>query len=237
MRAASWSVPIITMLTAVALGNDRPALVTVSVSEDHAVEGGAWSSVLKRTADPWPCGAGDAATRCVEHSVVIDNQSPQTLECMATFASQAGAAPKINGADVPALVLPRTAHEIRGPIATAETTIDLSRLECRARVPYRRLTIAAGCKYEMFGNPLEEYYPVAAVSQALEGPVVVAFRLPDRRGRASEVSLAESSLVFSLDEAAQRFVKDQRFKTNCPGARFDMRMRFTLHDRYSGPFR
>ena len=29
-----------------------------------------------------------------------------------------------------------------------------------------------------------------------------------------------------------RFVNDQLFKTNCPGTRFDVRMRFTLRDRY-----
>jgi hypothetical protein len=53
-----------------------------------------------------------------------------------------------------------------------------------------------------------------------------------RNGRASEVAVADSSLVYALDEAAKRFVKDQRFTTNCPGTRFDVRMRFRLRDRY-----
>jgi hypothetical protein len=48
------------------------------------------------------------------------------------------------------------------------------------------------------------------------------------RGHASDVAV---DLVRSLDEAAQRFLNEQRFTTNCPGARFDLRMRFTLRDR------
>ena len=53
--------------------------------------------------------------------------------------------------------------------------------------------------------------------------MVVAFLLTDRTGHASEVAVVE---------AAKRFVNEQRFSTNCPGARFDVRMRFTLRDRY-----
>jgi TonB family protein len=222
-------------LAAVAPARERPTLLTVATSEDHAVEGGSWNSLLKRTAEPWACGVR-AAQRCVENTVIIDNQSPQTLECTAAFATRAGTTPSLDGADQPALVLPRTLHEIRGPIVTAETTVELSHLECRARPPYQRLKIAAGCRYEMFGEPFESYYPAAAVTQALEGPVVVAFTLPERRGRATDVAVADSSLVYALDEAAKRFVKEQRFTTNCAGTRFDVRMRFTLRDRYlDGP--
>src|SRR5437868_6911412 len=224
MQSARWLVPLV-LLAVVAHAYERPTLVTESVSDDHAVDGGAWNSLLKRTASPWPCGTAKAPAQCVEHSVVIDNQSPQTLECTAAFVSQAGVTPALNGPDVPALVLPHTTHEIRGPIVTTEAKIGLSHLDCHARPPYRRLKVDATCKYEMFGEPFESYYPAAAVTQALEGPVVVAFQLPKKSGRADDVAVAESSLVYSLDEAAKRFVKAQRFTTNCPGTRFDMRMR------------
>jgi TonB family protein len=228
MRDARWYGLPVLLLSALAAAHDRPALVTVSVSEVHAVEGGSWTSQIKRTADPWACGT-NAASRCAENSVIIDNQSPQALECSAAFSQ--GDAPD-GGADLPALVLPRSAHEIHGPIATADTKVELTHLECHARPPYKRLAIGAGCKYQMFGEPFEKYYPASAVSQALEGPVVVAFLLTGRRGHASDVAVVDSSLVYSLDEAARRFVNDQLFTTNCPGTRFDVRMRFTLRDRY-----
>ena len=232
MRPAIRSTLLLLVVVVAARAHDRPALASVSVPESHAVDGGSWTSVLERTANPWPCGAAGAGSRCVENSVVIDNQSPQTLECSVAFASQVGAAAPVEGADVPALVLPRAVHEVHGPITTTDAKVELSHLDCRARLPYQRIKVDGRCKYEMFGNPFEQYYPAAAVSQALEGPVVVAFQLPGRYGRASDVAVAESSLVFSLDEAAKRFVKDQKFKTNCPGTRFDVRMRFTLRDRY-----
>jgi TonB family protein len=229
MRINLWFATLIPLAAVASQPHERPPLVTVATSDAHEVDGGSWSSLTKRTATPWPCGR-DPATRCVENSVVVDNQSPQTLECSAAF-DQSGDAP-VTGTDIPALVLPRSAHEIHGPIATAGTPVSLSHLECRARPPYKRLPIGAGCKYEMFGEPFEKYYPSAAVSQGLEGPVVVAFSLAARRGHASDVAVADSSLGYSLDEAAKRFVNDQLITTNCPGTRFDVRMRFTLRDRY-----
>lgn len=234
MQIFRWLVPLV-LLAGVAQGDERPAQVSVSAAQDHAVDGGAWSSMLLQSATPWPCVSAGAAAQCVEHSVVIDNRSPQTLECTAAFASEGGATPPVNGPDMPALVLPRTTHEIRGPIVTAERTVRLSYLDCRARPPYQRLSRDPVCKYEMFGNPFEGYYPAAAVTQALEGPVVIAFQLPERNGHATGIAVAESSLVKSLDEAATRFVTDQRFTTNCPGTRFDVRMRFTLRDRFLPP--
>lgn len=224
--------PVVLLLAVAARAHDRPALVTVSVSEDHAVDGGRWYSVLKRTGTPWACASKQEQLQCVEHSLVVDNQSPQSLECIAGLAYVTADGTRVNDADVPALVLPRTSHEIHGRITAVTTQIEVTRLDCRARPPYTRLPVAAGCKYEMFGNPLEDYYPPTAVSLALEGPVTLSFVLNSRSGAASEVTIADSSQVRMLDEAARRFVSDQRFTTACPGTRFDMRVRFTLRDRY-----
>ena len=55
MQSARWLVPLV-LLAVVAHAYERPTLVTESVSDDHAVDGGAWNSLLKRTASPWPCG-------------------------------------------------------------------------------------------------------------------------------------------------------------------------------------
>jgi hypothetical protein len=232
MRSRDFSALVLLLCAALVQGHERPEMLSVSVSEAHPVDGGEWSSSIRRTASPWDCGSGKDARECVEHSVVIDNRSPQTLECVASFSTQSGSTPTLDGAEVPALVLPRTGHEIRGPIATTETNVALSHLECHARAPYKRLKVAPGCKFQMFGKPLEEFYPAAALTQALEGPVAIGFLLPQRNGPATEIAIVDSSLVYSLDEAAKRFVAGQRFSTNCPGTRYDLRMRFTLRDRY-----
>jgi len=231
MRFTRWCAPLL-MVAAVATGHDRPALVTVSTSEDHAVEGGRWYSLLKRTGNPWSCASKQEAMQCVEHAVVVDNQSPQTLECVAGFAYQTADGTRVNDPDMPAVILPRTSHEIRGRITAEATKVDVDRLDCRARAPYQRIKAPEGCKFEMSGNPLEGYYPPAAVRLALEGPVTVSFLLEHRSGPPSEVAIADSSLVPMLDEAAKRFVNEQRFSTGCAGQRFDVRVRFTLRDRY-----
>lgn len=230
MNSARWLLALALLCGPGAGAAERPALATVSSSEDHAVDGGTWNTLVKRTAEPWLCAGG--ASRCVEHTVIIDNRSPLALECMVAFSSQSGTGPAISGADMPAVVLPRMTHEVRGPIATTDTKVEVTRLDCRARPPYQRLKVDKACKYEMFGKPFEEYYPADAVRLGLEGPVVIAFTLADRSGHASDIAVAESSLVSSLDQAAERFVKEQRFTTGCPGTRFDVRMRFTLRDRF-----
>jgi len=235
MRIAAALAPVLLLLAAAVQSHDRPALVTVSVSEDHAVDGGKWYSMLKRTGTPWSCGSREAPAQCVEHGLVIDNQSPLSLECVAGLAYQTPEGTRVNDADVPALVLPRTSHEIRGRITAAATQIEVTRIEWGARPPYQRLPVPAGCKYEMYGNPLEDYYPASAINLALEGPVTLSFLLGSRSGPATEVAVVDSSQVAMLDEAAKRFVNAQRFSTACPGTRFDMRVRFRMRDRYLEP--
>jgi TonB family protein len=234
MRTARRLVLLTLGLVPIAPAYDRPALVIVSTSEDHAVDGGRWYSMLKRTGTPWTCGTKHEPMECVEHTIVIDNQSPQALECMAGFAYSTPDGTRVIDPETPALILPRSSHEIRGRITAAATQPEVTRLECRARPPYRRLAKPEGCSYEMYGNPLEDYYPAQAVRLALEGPVTVSFLLKDRSGPPSEVMVVDSSLVPSLDAAAKRFVTEQHFSTRCPGTRFDMRVRFTLRDRYLG---
>jgi TonB family protein len=216
------------------LANERPSLIAVTSPEDHAVDGGAWRSTLERTDQPWACSAGGERLTCVEHTMLVDNQSPNTLECYAEFVYSPAHGDPVVDRNVPALVLPRSSREIRGRVTLSDTRAAVSRLDCRARAPYVRIQKTADCKYEMFGKELETYYPPAAAQQAIEGPVVVSFLLPDRNGEAQDVTVAESSLSQFLDAAAVRFISDQRFKNSCAGMRYDLRMRFELRDRYLG---
>lgn len=232
MRELRGLIPVLCCLAGLSGAAERPSLVQVSVSEDHTVPGGAWRSIVKRTGEPWACGPKEKAQRCVEHSLVVDNLSPRTLECSADFVYTPAQGATITDAQVPGLVLPNTSREIRGRVTVSDTKAEVARLDCRERAPYQRVPKTAGCKYEMFGKLFETYYPEAAVRQALEGPVVVSFLLDEGNGPAKDVKVGESSLVPLLDQAALRFIAEQRFTTGCPGTRFDLRMRFELRDRY-----
>ena len=215
-------------------GNVRPSLTTVSTSEEHVVTNGSWRYLVKRTERPWTCLVAGKAGSCVEHAVVIDNSSPQTLECSVRLEYQAADGTVVGDGAKPALVLARISQEVHGRVTAADTALTVAQVDCAPRAPYVRIKKTAGCEYQMFGKALESYYPQFAMQAALEGPVVVSFLLPERNGAAREVTVAESSLVPALDAAALKFVADQRFTTKCPGTRFDMRMRFELRDRYLG---
>ncbi|HTU67259.1 MAG TPA: TonB family protein [Steroidobacteraceae bacterium] len=232
MKFLHGALAILLLVTAAA-AFERPTLITVSTSEDHAIEGGSWRSILKRTAQPWNCGSKAEAATCVEHALVVDNQSPQSLACYAEFAYQTPDGVRVIDPETPALILPRSSHEIRGRITAEGTTLEVTHLDCAPRAPYKRLAVDPQCKYDMHGNPLEDYYPAAAMRLALEGPVTVSFVLPRKRGAATEVAVADSSLVPMLDTAAKRFIADQMFTTKCPGTRYDIRMRFRMRDRYT----
>ena len=233
MKSLHGCLAILSLFVGTAMAQARPPTIDVATSEDHAVDGGTWRSTIRRTAQPWACGSKREATTCVENTVLIDNRSPQTLECFGGFGYTSPEGVPINDPDLPALVLPRTRHEMRGRTTTADTRFAVASLECRARPTYVRIKVADGCKYEMHGDPLENYYPAAALGQSFEGPVTLSFVLAQKNGPATEVAVADSSLIPVLDAAARRFIGDQNFVTNCPGTRFDMRMRFKLRDRYS----
>jgi hypothetical protein len=61
---------------------EQPAFSDVSVSADHAVDGGSWRYIVRRSSQAFGCGIGNGSKgSCVEHVVVVENRSPQTLEC------------------------------------------------------------------------------------------------------------------------------------------------------------
>lgn len=141
----------------------------------------------------------------------------------------------INTFEGPSLVLPHTSPELNSTITDDAAQAEITSLQCLARAPYQRLAKVAGCRYDMMGKPFASYYPAEAKLKSQQGPVIVAFLLPQRLGPAQEVSVVEGSLAPLLDAAALRFIRDQDFRTNCPGQRFDVLMRFKLRDQVAAP--
>jgi TonB family protein len=204
--------------------------IDVRISESYPVEDGQWSYAVTRSADSWSCGKSNQR-RCVSQGVSIDNLSGRTLECTLHVDYKMPDGSIVQSFDTPALVLPREKTEVHRRITYSEPQAEVRNLSCIARPPYQRLPKNAQCSYQMHGDPLETYYPEVALRRSLAGPVVVAFSLVTTSGAASELRVAESSLVPELDAAAIRFIQAQRFNTNCAGASFDLRVRFRLRDQ------
>jgi len=230
MKHACTLLSLVAMTSLQVSARELPALIDVTISEPRETESGKWSYILRGSANPWPCNEASPTPLCTEHVMIIANESPQTLECdlHIEFRRADGSFDtKFYG---PALVLPRTKPEVHSLVTDAGTRADVKRLSCHGRAPYKRIKKVEGCRYQMMGKPFETYYPPEARSASQQGPVIVAFLLDRREGAAKEITVAESSLVPSLDAAARQFVRDQTFLTNCPDTRFDVLMRFKLRD-------
>ena len=206
------------------------ALSDVITSQPHSTASGSWHYVLRRSPQPWSCGTTGAPRMCLEHVVALSNQSKEALECKLRLNFVRADGSVASTFEGPMMVLPRTSPEIHAAITDDQTRADIAALDCWARAAYQRLAKTPGCRYDMMGKPFETYYPAEAKQKSLHGPVIVAFLLDQREGPAREVAVAESSQVPMLDAAALRFIRDQEFRTSCPGTRFDVLMRFKLRD-------
>jgi TonB family protein len=208
-----------------------PETRDVTVSEPRTTATGTWNYHLKRSTHAWSCGDAPSSGLCLEHLVTVNNQSGETLLCQLRVDIRRADGTVERSFEGPAVVLPRTWPEVHAAITDDRAQAEIAAFDCLARAPYKRVARTAGCKFDLMGKPFETYYPAEAKLKSLQGPVIVAFRLEQRLGPAVDVAVAESSLVPLLDEAALRFIRDQDFRTNCPGGRYDLLMRFKLRDQ------
>lgn len=208
-----------------------PELRDVTVSPEQPAASGKWSYALRRSAQAWPCDDSHHSGKCLEHIVAVNNQSAETLECKLRVDFKREDGSVVRSFEGPALVFPHSHPEVHATISDDRTQAEIAAMSCWARKPYQRVAKVDGCRYTMMGKPFETYYPAEAKMKSMQGPVIVAFRLDVREGNAKDVVMAESSLMPPLDAAALKFIRDQEFRTNCPGTQFDVLMRFKLQDQ------
>ena len=75
---------------------------------------------------------------------------------------------------------------------------------------------------------LSNHYPASSRRLKEQGPVVVAFTLAEREGKASDTAIVAGSLSSRLDNAAIRVMQTLRFRTACPGTRYQQTLHFEL---------
>jgi TonB family protein len=230
MNAAKVSSALFVTLAAPAFAQTVSPTVDVFVSPDQPAATGHWRYLLRSSKQPYYCHEAGANTRCVDHEVVVENETQETLECRYQVDYKSADGTLVKSFDAPMLVFARTRPQVHAWITAPEVRSQVSWLSCRARAPYKRLAKVSGCSYEMLGKPFESYYPDEAKLKSLQGPVIVAFELTSRYGPAKGAAVVESSLAPLLDAAALRFIRDQDFRTNCPG-QYDVLMRFRLQDQ------
>jgi TonB family protein len=77
---------------------------------------------------------------------------------------------------------------------------------------------------------MEPFYPPASRRLGEQGPVDVAFTLEKEEAGAADVEVVASSLSDRLDAAAVLYTKSMKFRTACPGTRYEMRVRFQFNE-------
>ena len=169
---------------------------------------------------------------CVSHLVVVRNDSSRPLQCdmkIEVTDPDFRGATRHGGTEVIYPGREGRSHSLMG----AATVLPKSHSSTCTLVPEEPPPPPASpehCTVELKREYLDDYYPKSAMRAEQQGVAELDFTVSSNGKWMSEVILVKSSGVESLDQAAYRFVRLQRPKTNCPGERFRQEVRFELKD-------
>jgi TonB family protein len=190
---------------------------------------GTWRFILARDANPRACSAGNA-DRCLYRAVLVLNESAEMLECTGEI-SYDGAADIAGNSKVQAkaLVTERSTRIVAASIAKEDVSASVFDAKCVPRSKLPPLDTPSNCKYEVVKPvTIADYYPSASREAGEEGPVTVEFTLEGKAANPKNVRAVASSLYPALDEAAVKAVSNMVMSSNCPNARYRLRLTFQL---------
>jgi len=203
-------------------------LVIEASGHRFEVPSGTWTYLLARDDNPRPCGEG-GTSQCLYRAVVVINESDETLECKGQIS--------YDGTDIrgnpkttsPALVSQRSTAIVTGSLAKDDISASIFDAVCKPRAKLPPLDTPAHCKYEVVKPiAIADYYPAASREAGEQGPVTVEFTLPGKAANPTQVRAVASSLFPALDEAAVKAVSDMVMSSNCPNAKYRLRVSFRL---------
>lgn len=204
-------------------------LVVESAGHSFELPSGQWSFLLARDAAPRPCAPGNA-NQCFYRAVVVFNESTEVLECTGEIAYDGTDFQGNAKTEAKALVLERSTRIIASSLAQDSVGASMFDAKCTARPKLPPLSTAATCKYEVVKPvAIADYYPESARAAGEEGPVTVEFTLAGKAANPKDVRAVASSLYPALDEAAVRAVSDMVMSSNCPNARYRLKVSFQLN--------
>lgn len=207
-----------------------PAMNNLIVeSSGNAIDipgGGSWLYYLVRDDNPRRCS--DAAG-CLYRGLHVRNDSDSTLECHGEITYEGSDIDGNATTRARALVPERTTYVVLDSLAKQGINAKTFDMDCKARAKLPPLSTAATCKYEVI-KPIAigDYYPATARQGGEEGPVVVEFTVDGKNSRPTDVKAVASSLYESLDQAAVKAVSDMVMSSNCPKARYRLKLSFQL---------
>ncbi len=202
-------------------------MVVESSGHRFDVASGSWLYLLARDQAARPCGTGNL--QCFYRAVIVVNESDETLECKGQITYDGTDIEGKKQTQSQALVNPRASQLVAGGLAKDDVSASLFDAVCKARAKLPALETAANCKYEVVKPvAIGDYYPPASRQAGEEGPVTVEFTVTGKAANPTDVRAVASSLYPALDQAAVKAVSDMVMSSNCPKARYRLKLSFKL---------
>jgi TonB family protein len=228
MRAANCAQHIAAAANRTSPTPSADELIIEASGHTFDVQSGQWRFLLARDAAPRACGPG-STNQCLYRAVIVLNESNEALECIGEIAYDGTDVQGNAKTQAKALVLERSTRIVVSSIAKDSVSASVFDATCTARPKLPALSTASTCKYEVVKPvAIADYYPPESRAAGEEGPVTVEFTLAGKAANPKDVRAVASSLYPTLDEAAVRAVGDMVMSSNCPNARYRLRVSFKL---------
>jgi TonB family protein len=176
-------------------------------------------------------GPSEFGTRCrgmdapvSAFHLVIENESDETLECTASIS--------LRGEDgrAPVSVVEPRARQLAAEVCTFDPErFTGASATCSVREVAPAWDVPPGCGYTVTkAEPVSSRYPASSRRLLEQGPVDVGFTLSEKDGRPVDVAVVQGAGSRRLDAAAIQYVQSMRMRTDCPGVRYRMKVRFRI---------
>lgn len=156
----------------------------------------------------------------------VQNGAPLTLDCNVKLTGRRASAQEPQTADIRFIVHPSTVKRRYIAALNVDDAAEAQSVACRH---VERPTVASGtCTVETPPGVAPEYPRAALTGSVQQGTVVLAVTLPASSGIPTAVELEKSSGSQLLDAAALDFARVTALRTNCPGERVSLPLRFAV---------
>lgn len=228
MRAADCAQHIAAAANRASAAPSTDELIVEASGHTFELPSGQWRFLLARDAAPRTCTAG-STNQCLYRAVIVLNESNETLECTGEITYDGTDIGGNANVQAKALVVERSSRVITSSLAQDTVSASVFDARCTARPQLPALSTPSTCKYEVVTPvAIADYYPPASRAAGEEGPVTVEFALRGKAAHPQDVRAVASSLYPALDEAAVKAVSDMVMSSNCPNARYRLRVSFKL---------
>lgn len=204
-------------------------LVIEASGHTFELPNGLWRFLLARDKESRSCAPG-SSEQCLYRAVIVMNESDETLECKGELTydgADLNGRPKVQSQ---ALVDARATRVVASSLAKDTVSASVFDAQCTPRARLPALDTPANCKYQVVKPiAIADYYPPSSREAGEEGPVTVEFTLAGKAANPTNVRAVASSLYPALDEAAVKAIGDMVMSSNCPNARYRLKVSFQLN--------